>query len=589
MRWRTWFVLAAALAMVGPAFPSEASPRRPPAPAPAQETSPDAPPDAAPPDAAPTRARTLVYGTATQAGLVPAHVARIAPDVAAGLLPSPDRPLYPGAVVLAARNGVIVEHAAVGEVLRYAGSDGAELPPDARIPARTDTIFDVASLSKLFTAVVAMQQVERHRLDLDAPVARYLPAFAAAGKENVTVRHLMTHTAGLPAGLGLDPYPTVEERMAAIYSVPLRSAPGSTYLYSDLSFIVLGKIVEKVTGEPLDRVVHAGIVAPLGLRDTMYNPPAASRSRIAPTEWQEGGRGLVWGEVHDRTSWLLGGTAGHAGVFSTAHDLAVFAQTMVNDGAYGTTRILTPTSVQAMRTNHNAPLGPGSERGLGFQLAQYSYMGAMRTPATFGHTGFTGTSLVIDPATRSFVVLLSNKVHPTRAWSDLAAARRTVAGDLARAVPVHPVGGTWAWFADQADPGDARLTLPLPDLEGPSRLRFAYWWDTEPDTDHAVVEVSSDGDTWAPLPLRLRAGDDAGTSDGTVTGYQGRRWFTAEAVLPAGTTHLRWRYHTNELYTGRGVYVDTVRIENAGRLVFDDRRPADDARWQADGFVRSAD
>lgn len=531
----------------------------------------------------------LAYGSPEQAGFLPRHVARIRPIVERGLQPSPDQPLYPGAVVLAARNAVIVEHAAVGDALRYAGSDGAELPPDQRIPVRPDTIFDVASLSKLFTAVVAMRQVELGRLDLDAPVAHYIPDFAAGGKHDVTVRQLMTHTAGLPAGLGLDPYPTVEERLAAVFAVPLRYEPGTQYLYSDLSFIVVGVIVERLTGQRLDEVVRTTVIEPLGLCDTMYNPPAELRPRIAPTEWQEGGRGLIWGEVHDRTSWLLGGTAGHAGVFSTAVDLAIVAQTILNGGRYGATRILRPRTVAEMLTNGNSHLGPGAERGLGFQLAQYSYMGAMRTPDTFGHTGFTGTSLVVDPATRSFVILLSNRVHPTRAWSDLAEVRRTVANELARAVAVRPVDGREAWFSGMNDDREAWLTLPVPTAAKPRRLSFAYWWDTEADHDVAHVETSTDGVTWTLLPLRLLGPGGVQDSDGTVSGYQGRRWYTARAVLPADARWLRWRYSTDTAYTGRGVYVDRVRITSGSGVLFDDRRPADDVRWRADGFVRSAD
>lgn len=431
---------------------------------------------------------------------------------------------------------------------------------------RRDTIFDVASLSKLFTAVVAMQQVERGRISLEASVARYVPAFGANGKAAVTVAQLMTHTAGLPAGLGLDPYPTIEERLAAIYGVALGSAPGTAYLYSDLSFILVGKIVEQVTGQPLDVVVREGVIGPLRLRDTMHNPPGELRERIAPTEWQESGRGLVWGSVHDRTSWLLGGIAGHAGVFSTAHDIAVFGQTLLNGGSYGRTRILRPSTVAAMLTNHNAALGRGSERGLGFQLATWSYMGAMTTPATFGHTGFTGTSLVIDPASRSLLVLLTNKVHPTRAWSDLGGIRRAAATSLARAVPVRPFEGRTAWFSGLGDDRTATLAVPT---GGAERLTFAFWWDTEPDNDVVVVETSSDsGATWSPL---LSLG---------VSGYSGRRWHRMDVALPAGAAQARWRYTTDGLYHGRGVYVDAVRL---------DGRPPASSSWQASGFTLSED
>nr|WP_281262296.1 serine hydrolase domain-containing protein [Saccharothrix carnea] len=338
---------------------------------------------------------------------------------------------FPGGVVLAARNGVIVRHAAVGDALRY-GHDGAELPPDQRIPMREDTIFDVASLSKLFTTVVALRLVERDLIDLDAPAAGYLPEFGQNGKQDVTLRQLLTHTSGLPAGLVLGSYPTVEQRLAAVYAVAPRSPPGTRYVYSDLSLIVLGKVLERVTGRSLPDLVAAEVTGPLGLRDTTYNPPQELRPRIAPTQ-HGGARGLIWGQVHDSTSWYLGGTAGHAGVFSTARDLAVFAQMLLNGGRYGDRRVLRTDSVRAMTTNWNAAI-PGADRGLGLDVNKPAFMGLLATPYTVGHTGYTGTSLVIEPDSRSFVLLLTNRVHPTAAGPPTNPYRHAVADDLARAV-----------------------------------------------------------------------------------------------------------------------------------------------------------
>lgn len=540
--------------------------------------------------------RTLQYGEPHQAGLLAEHVDRIVPDAAEFMEAGEGRPhpFYPGFVVLAARRGVIVEHDAGGHALRYAGSAGAELPRDEWIPMRDDTIFDMASISKLFTAVVTMQFVEQGLVDLDAPVARYIPEFAQNGKEAVTLRHVLTHTAGLPPGLNINPYPTVDERLAAIYAVELRAEPGTRYIYSDLSLIVVGKVLERVTGTPLDQLVREGISEPLDLRDTMHNPPASLRPRIAPTEWQEGGRELVWGEVHDRTSWLLGGTAGHAGVFSTAHDLAVFAQTLLNGGRYGAVRILRPESVQALWTNGNAHLGPGSQRGFGFDMYRHSFMGAMATPSTVGHTGYTGPSLVIDPAEDAFAILLTNRVHPTRAWApDIGQARRAVAGDLARAIAVHPAEGSTAWFADNApEDGVARtttLTLPVAPHDGRARLEFAFWWDTEACCDVVTLETTTGAEAgWTPLETSLRVGDEVAESDGEAAGYQGRRWHRATATLPPGTTQVRWRYDTDRWWLGRGVYVDAVRIRTADGVLFEDSRPADQALWRPDGFTRSS-
>ena len=372
----------------------------------------------------------LRHGTARQAGLAAEHVDRLVPDVEAGLRTSPQA--FPGGVVLGARNGVIARHAAVGDALRY-GPDGVELPPERRIPMREDTIFDVASISKLFTTAVALRLVERGLIDLDAPAARYLPEFGQNGKQDVTLKQLLTHVSGLPAGLALGSYPTVEQRLAAVYAVAPRSPPGTRYVYSDLSLIVVGKVLERVTGRSLPDLVATDVTGPLGLRDTMYNPPEELLPRIAPTQHVGGSRGLIWGQVHDSTSWYLGGTAGHAGVFSTARDLAVFAQALLNGGRYGDRRVLREDSVRAMTTNWNAAI-PGADRGLGLDVNKPAFMGLLATPHTVGHTGYTGTSLVIEPASRSFVLLLTNRVHPTAAGPATNPYRRAVADDLARAV-----------------------------------------------------------------------------------------------------------------------------------------------------------
>ena len=246
-----------------------------------------------------------------------------------------------------------------------------------------------------------MQQVEAGRIDLDRTVASYIPAFAANGKRAVTVRQLLTHTSGFPAWLPLwSAYPTPEARIQAVYDAKLVNAPGSAYLYSDLNMITAGKLVELVTGTSLDQVVHDRITGPLGMRDTGYNPPASELDRIAATEYQTAPpRGMVRGSVHDENAWALNGVAGHAGVFSTADDLAVLAQTIINGGAYGGTRILSEDSVDSLLHNENTAF-PGNSHGLGFELDQMWYMDGLSVPETAGHTGYTGTSIVIDRASR---------------------------------------------------------------------------------------------------------------------------------------------------------------------------------------------
>ncbi len=534
-------------------------------------------------------APVLRDGTPERAGLLPRDLDQAVAAAAAGMSAQANgHPMYPGAVLLAARHGVVARTAAMGWALRYADSTPTDLPPDQWIPMRDDTIFDLASISKLFTSIVAVQQVERGRIGLDVPVASYIPAFAANGKASVTVRELLTHTSGLPPDIPLYELPDNPARMAAVYAVAPVSPPGTAYLYSDLNMIVLASLVELVSGATLDTLVRRDITEPLGMRDTGYNPSPALRGRIAATEYQPG-RGMVWGSVHDENAYALGGVAGHAGVFSTVRDLGVLAQTILNGGAYGGARILSTASTALLLTNQNQAF-PGDDHGLGFELYQQWYMGAMGTPYSAGHTGFTGTTLVIDPTTDSFLVFLTNRVHPSRDWGSINPARRGVADAVARAVPVRPDRGPTAWFSGMGDARTATLTLPLP--VNPARLRFSLWYDTEPGYDQMVLESSVDGGgTWSPVPFTLTS--PAVQTSGQVSGYGGRRWRSAEAGLaavPSGAL-VRWRYSTDGAYQGRGVYVDAIQVlgPSPGRPLFDDERPADAALLRLDGFTASRD
>ncbi|HEX3815238.1 MAG TPA: serine hydrolase [Mycobacteriales bacterium] len=541
--------------------------------------------------------RQLRYGSARASGLIPSHVGEIAPAAEAGLAAgtgTDGHPLYPGEVVLAARNGVIVEHSAAGYNLRYADQQGTELPKDQWIAATSDTIYDLASLSKLFTSLVATQQLERGKLALERTVASYLPKFAANGKQDITILQLMTHTSGLPAdpSPGLWTYPTYAERVAAIYAVKPQNPAGTVYLYSDLNMMTLGKLVELVTGKSLDVVVRDGVTEPLGMHDTMYNPPASLKHRIAAEEYElVPDRGLVWGQVHDENSWALNGVAGHAGVFSTAYDLAILCQTVLNGGRYGRARILSTDSVIKMMTNYNQAF-PGNDHGLGFELYLHWYMGALATPYTAGHTGFTGTTVVIDPTTRSFAIFLTNHVHPNRNWGSNNPQRRAIADAVSRGVAVRPTRGErTAWYGGMADQTTATLTLPLT-LAAKTRLEFELWYDTEPESDFLYLESTmDDGKTWKSVPFDLRGRDYSATTDGSVQGYDGHQWLQAAADLGSlsGAVSLRWRYTTDPLYHGRGVYVDAVRTTAGGRRTFDDRIPRDAALLQPDGWTRSAD
>jgi CubicO group peptidase (beta-lactamase class C family) len=489
--------------------------------------------------------------------------------------PATGHPHFSGAVGLLAHDGVIVDRYATGQALRYADAAGTELPADQQVPMRADTIFDMASITKLFTSVAVMQLVEAGQVVLDAPVARYLPEFATNGKQDVTVEQLLTHTSGLdadPAPSLWQGYADIPSRRKAVLDSPLVHPPGTAYLYSDINLMTLGFLVEQLTGHPLDQVVHDRITQPLGLSDTGYNPPASKLDRIAATEYETNPpRGLVRGQVHDENAWALGGVSGHAGIFSTAGDMAVLAQTILNGGSYRGARILRPDTVQQMLTNYNQAF-PGDDHGLGFELDQMFYMGALSSPVTAGHTGFTGTTLVINPESRSIAILLTNRVHPSRNWGSINLARETWATALARAMAVRPVRGPDAWFSGIGNSTTATLTTPVLHPSGATRVDFAAFVDTEA-TDPLVLEASADGVTWQPVPLQA-SGPGAPVSTVTaLSGHGPRSWWRVTAQLPAaGQVVLRWRYTTDSSYTGRGVSIDGVRVTSTNGILLDGER-----------------
>ncbi|WP_203909966.1 serine hydrolase domain-containing protein [Rhizocola hellebori] len=533
--------------------------------------------------------QTLRYGTAQQAGLVPRYIDQIAVDIARFLRPSPTYPMYPGAVALAAHDGVIVAHDVVGYALRYLNDAPTEIPPDQWIAMQRDTIFDVASMTKLFTAIAAVQLIQDGRIALDAPVVRYIPAFAANGKSDITILNLLTHTSGLPAdpNPSLCTYATYDEMWAAVYAVAPLTPPNVAFLYADMNMMTLGKVIETVTGQTLDHVIAQHITGPLKMTETMFNPPARLKPRIAAEEYQPStGRGIVWGSVHDENALCVGGVSGHAGIFSTANDLAVLAQALLNGGQYQGARILSQDSVRELFTNYNQAF-PTHDHGLGFELDQRRYMGALSSPVTAGHTGFTGTSIVIDPLAHSFVILLTNRVHPSRNWGSINPARAAVGTDLAMALPVRPTQGRTAWFAGTADNTTTTLTIPLAVPAGGAQLSFDLWYDTA-ETDSGAVETSSDGGTtWHLVPLSLQVGKYSWQTDGTFTGFEGRQWLRATAQLGAGVTNLRWSYHTGPAPHGRGVYVDAVLVTGPQGVLFDESRPSDAALFQPNGWIES--
>jgi serine-type D-Ala-D-Ala carboxypeptidase len=258
-----------------------------------------------------------------------------------------------------------------------------------------------------------MRLVEQGRITLDDPVATWTPDFAAGGKEEVNLRQLLTHTSGLPAYLRLwELEPTPEARIQRVLSTPLLDPPNTVFRYSDIGLIAVGLLLEVLLGVRLDRIVRDMVTGPLGLDQTIYLPPPQLQRRIAATSYMPAlGRGMVWGQVEDENAWSLGGVAAHAGLFSTAENLGVFAQMYLNGGILGGTRLLQAETVAEMTRNQIADL---EWRGIGWELNEDYYMGRLASPQTYGQTGFTGTSLVVDPRRQLIVVVLTNRVHPTR-------------------------------------------------------------------------------------------------------------------------------------------------------------------------------
>ncbi|MHB9850732.1 serine hydrolase domain-containing protein [Streptomyces krungchingensis] len=368
----------------------------------------------------------LRIDTPERAGLDPGELRHLVSEVRA--LTRGADPWAAGVVLIAGRGPVVAVEEAAGWAVRYAAYDeetdtGVELPPGARVPMSVHTPFDLASLTKLFTAVAAVQQLERGTLGIDALVGAYLPEFHAAAEHGVTVRQLLTHTSGLRPELPLYDCPDDTVRLAMLRAEAPSSAPGE-YLYSDLNLLLLQYVLERVTGRSLDVLVRDGITRPLGMRATGFGPcPGAAASEDQRRPWGKVDRGMLRGVVHDENAWALGGVAGHAGLFATARDLAVFCRALLSGGSYGPARILGPDFVELM-------LGPPA---LGFALDQAWFMGDLAGRGAVGHTGFTGTSLVLDPATDTFLVLLANTVHPRRRPAD-SAPRAAAATRLARAV-----------------------------------------------------------------------------------------------------------------------------------------------------------
>ena len=347
----------------------------------------------------------------------------------------------PGAVVLLGRQGRLI----------WQRTYGSRTVEPTREAMTADTIFDVASLTKVVaTATSIMILVERGKVRLHDPVSVYIPELKGEGRENITIEQLLIHRSGYAPDFDLrERWTGYDEAIKRLIKEPLRNPPGTRFTYSDIGFIALGEVVKRVSGMPLDRFAQQNIFVPLGMRDTGFRPAAALRARIAPTEKRRGqlsylgdspsdigAEGDVWlrGQVHDPTSYRMNGVAGHAGLFSTAQDLAMSCQMILNGGQLGGVRVLSPLTVAEM-TRPRLISNTGNTRGLGWDInSSFSTnRGELFPLGSFGHTGFTGTSIWIDPSSQMFVVFLSNRVHPD-GKGDVGPLRGRVASIVAGAI-----------------------------------------------------------------------------------------------------------------------------------------------------------
>ena len=328
----------------------------------------------------------------------------------------------PGAVLVVGHNGHVVYRRAYGH---------RALEP-RRESMTVDTIFDLASLTKVVaTTPAVMQLVEQGKVRLNDPVAKYLPEFAQNGKEDITIRQLLTHYSGLEPDLDLKtPWEGKQTAYTMAFAEKPQDSPGSKFSYSDVNFIVLGALVERVSGERLDEYCERHIFAPLKMMHTRFVPPAAWRAKIAPTQYDENEH-MLRAVVHDPTARRMGGVAGQAGLFSTADDLARFAQALLNGGG----GILSPLSVEKMTSPEQPPSAPVL-RGFGWDIDSpfSSNRGDLLPVGSYGHTGFTGTSMWIDPTTQTYIILLTNAVHPR--GGNAIALRSKVATAVAAALPL---------------------------------------------------------------------------------------------------------------------------------------------------------
>ncbi|HEX5725206.1 MAG TPA: serine hydrolase, partial [Longimicrobiaceae bacterium] len=371
------------------------------------------------------------------------RLARAAPDAAgmnADTLARIDAVLR-GAIaggVMSAATVAVGRHGRLVKLTGYGSTDGRPVDPEAML-------FDIASLTKVVgTTAAVMALVEDGQVRLDASVRRYVPQFRGGNKGDVTIRHLLTHTSGLPAGEWL--YGSADSPAQALEQVlrtPLVARPGERLIYSDFGMILLAEVVRRRSGDPLDRFLARRVFVPLGMESTMFLPPLQLQPYVVPTALRSERAYVLDAVVHDGNAFRLGGEAGHAGLFSTAPDLAAYAQALLNGGAYGTLRLWQPATVRDFTTRKP---GPGY-RALGWDTpAPRSSAGSWFSSHSYGHTGFTGTSIWVDPLRDLFVVLLTNRTIDRGTAGQIRLVRQRVHDAAARAItdirPLSPRPGS---------------------------------------------------------------------------------------------------------------------------------------------------
>lgn len=327
---------------------------------------------------------------------------------------------FPGAVLAVGQHGKLLALRSFGRI---------ESAPGAP-PMPKNAIFDLASLTKVVATTTAAEILyDRGQLDLDAPVSRYLPEFAGTpGHDAITVRHLLSHSSGFKPSAGLL-WGQANDRagiLRQLYTMPVGSPPGTAYVYQDFNLILVGEIVSRLSGQTLDSFMAKEVFGPLGMKDTGFNPPKSKLARIAPTEQDDSFRHmLVRGVVHDENAYVMGGVAGHAGLFSTAADLAKITQLYLDHGRYRGRQIIRPETIRLFMQPQNLPAG--SSRALGWDMpSPNGFAGPLASPHAILHTGFTGTSLYIDPDRDAFIILLTNRVNPTRNNAEIFKARPAI-------------------------------------------------------------------------------------------------------------------------------------------------------------------